>query len=483
MVALVLGFAGVLAYTGLELGVSLVILLLTCFVTNEIFSRLFKAPTNIESWAITALILFFIMMPTTDVADLAILMAASSLAMASKFLFAYRKRHIFNPAAIALVILGLLGSGLAFWWVGSTVLTPAVVVIGLLIVQKIRRFPLFFVFTGASLATIALFGLAQGNSVPELWWEALTAWPLLFFATVMLTEPTTMPATKKLQLVYGVMVGLLFGSQFHFGPVHSSPELALVIGNVFAYIVSRPQKLRLTLTKKSEIAANVYELVFDASETPRFVAGQYLEWTLAHDHPDNRGNRRFFTVSSSPTEKEVKMGIRIAAQKSSTFKNSLVHLKEGATIMAGQFAGDFTLPADQSRKLVFIAGGIGVTPFRSMAKYLTDVESKRQVTLVYVAADPQSFAYTDVFTEAEKVFGMKTTYIVSNGQEQQETPAGWTGKVGRITADLVQTEVPHYREALFYLSGPNAMVEAYKKLLLSMGVKRKDIVTDYFPGF
>ncbi|TGV95790.1 FAD-dependent oxidoreductase, partial [Mesorhizobium sp. M2E.F.Ca.ET.154.01.1.1] len=112
-----------------------------------------------------------------------------------------------------------------------------------------------------------------------------------------------------------------------------------------------------------------------------FQAGQYLEWTLGLDRSDNRGNRRYFTVASSPTEQSVRLGVKFYP-KSSAFKQALGTMRPGGTIHAAQLAGDFTLPSDPKIKIAFLAGGIGITPFRSMLQYLIDRNESRPIVVL-----------------------------------------------------------------------------------------------------
>lgn len=478
-VSVVLGFVGIVPYRGWQLLLSVIILLVTCYFTNIFFAKIFRAPTNVESSAITALILFLILYPITTGAEALVTIVAGVIAMASKYLLAYHKKHIFNPAAIALVLIGVVGRGEGIWWVGTTVLTPLVAILGLLIVRKIRRFHLFLSFLIASLITIILFGLKNDTSIAGLLPEVLLSWPLVFFATVMLTEPATMPPTHRLQVVYGVIVGVLFGSQFHFGPFFSTPEFALVVGNLFAYIVSPKQRVRLTLEHRGTLAADIHELVFTPDETLRYRPGQYMEWTLPHAHPDTRGNRRYFTIASSPTEKVLRLGVKIQKDQSSSFKRALLGLEKGKELTAAHVAGDFCLPEDTHKKLLCIAGGIGVTPFRSMVQYLIDKKETRDMVLLYTAATADGFAYRDLFEQAKAV-GVKTVCILTN---TENVPTNWTGKTGRITEALIREVIPDYGERIAYLSGPNAMVQAYKELLRSLGLRSNNIMTDYFPGF
>lgn len=441
-----------------------------------------NAPANwTDSPYITAFILFFIFIPVANVNDALTLVAAGVIAIASKFVLAIHKKHIFNPAATGAFVMGLLGNGNASWWVGSDVLLPIVAVIGFLIVRKIRRFQMVLTFLAVALTTIVAVGVFINKVTPDAAFiEAFTSWPLVFFATIMFTEPLTSPPRHKFRMVYAGITGILFGSQFQFGPIFSSPELALMLGNIYSYIVSPKQRLLLTLKEKRLLAADMFEFVFTPDQKLTFLPGQYLEWTLPHKKPDARGLRRYFTIASSPTEQEIKLGVKIQKDKSSTFKKTLADLDNKAVLAASQLAGDFTMPEDTQKKLVFIAGGIGVTPFRSMIQYLMDKKEKRDIVFLYTVPEVKELAYRDMFEKAGKELGIKYYYVVTR---PENAPKDWTGKKGRITPDMVKEVAPDYKERTFYLSGPNAMVETYKQLLHELGIPWTQIRTDYFPGF
>ncbi|HQT83050.1 MAG TPA: FAD-dependent oxidoreductase, partial [Candidatus Paceibacterota bacterium] len=129
-----------------------------------------------------------------------------------------------------------------------------------------------------------------------------------------------------------------------------------------------------------------------------FRPGQYLEWTLGHRFSDNRGNRRFFTIASAPTEADgmVRLGAKFYEPKSS-FKRALGAMKLNDAISVSHLAGDFVLPKDKKKKLVFIAGGIGVTPFRSQVQHLMNTNDKRSVTLFYSNKTASEIAYKYIF--------------------------------------------------------------------------------------
>jgi ferredoxin-NADP reductase len=212
----------------------------------------------------------------------------------------------------------------------------------------------------------------------------------------MLTEPQTTPPTRHLRIMYGVLVGILFGTTFNFGFLHNTPELALIVGNVFAYLVSPKQKLFLKLKEKVEVGPGIYDFIFDKDKNFNFSAGQYLEWTLAHPKSDLRGVRRYFTIASSPTEDTLRLGAKFY-EPASTFKQHLMKLNVGDALVATQLSGDFTLPKDPQEKLVFIAGGIGITPFRSMVKYLKDINEMRDIILFYCNKTEDEIVYKEIF--------------------------------------------------------------------------------------
>lgn len=456
--ALVLSIFGILNFTPYALALSAAILIISCYASNYIFAKLFSAPINSESSVITALILFLILDPVASAGDIYVLALAGVAAMASKYVIALWRRHIFNPAAFGAFTIYIFGLSGATWWVGGKFMFPAVLVLGLLVVRKIRRFDLFLSFLTASLASIFYFS--------GIFAEALVSWPIIFFGTIMLTEPLTTPPQKRLRIIYGVLVGLLFGAQFKIGSFVPTPEFILLSGNLFSYAVSFKERLVLSLKEKTEIAKDVFEFVFNPDNKVSFAPGQYLEWTLPHPNADRRGVRRYFTITSSPTEDVFKLGVKLN-KPSSSFKEKLFSMQTGDKIIAGGLAGDFLTPRDKSKKLVFMAGGIGITPFRSMIKYLIDSGEKRDITLLYAVKEEREIAYRYLFIEAEAKIGLRTEYVVSKF----------------IDAELINAKVPDWKERIFYISGPDAMVRAYKKMLIKMNVPRRKIVTDYFPGF
>ncbi len=481
-VALGLSFFKLLPYAPADLVISGIIITSVSWLTNLIFARVFKAPKNIESVYVTALILVFIITPPqfSDYSQfLSIAVWASVWAMASKYILAIRKKHIFNPATLAVALTAIALGESASWWIGTTYMLPIVIIGGLLIVRKIRRVDMMISFFIAVLAGVLGFGLLNGANLPSYFYKTFAYSPIIFFAFIMLTEPLTTPPTRRLRIVYGAFVGLLFAPDFHIGSIYSTPELALIIGNIFSYVISPKEKLILKLKEKNRVATDTFDFVFKSDRKFSFQPGQYMEWTLKPDKADSRGNRRYFTIASSPTEEDVRIGIKFYPE-SSSFKNQLVSMKEGDEIVASQRAGDFTMPKDKTKKLVFIAGGIGITPFRSMVKFLIDKNEKRDITLLYSSKTVADIAYKDIFDTAERQLGIKTVYAIT---EPSQTLTDSQMRKGFIDMQMIMKEIPDFKDRIFYISGPHGMVSVFGKILKDMGVRKNQIKIDFFPGF
>ncbi len=479
VVAIILSFFHIVPYSPGSILFSTAFILFLSLLTNGIFSRVFEAPTNVESVYITALILVLIIAPFRTASDLPILFWAPILAMASKYILAINKKHLFNPAAIAIVLTALWLNSPANWWVGTMAMAPFVLILGILIVRKIRRLEVVASFVIVAIETEVVFTMLHGGNVAATVQGLLLHSSFLFFASIMLTEPFTMPPTRGLRVFYGVLIGFLFSPHIHLGSLYATPELALVVGNVFSYLVSPKDKLFLHLKEKVAYGTDIVDFIFAPTTTRlSFAPGQYMEWTLPHEDPDTRGNRRYFTLASSPTEDCIHVGVKFYPQGSS-FKRALAALSSATPFVAGNLAGDFTLPDDQKVKLVFMAGGIGITPFRSMMQYCLDTHQNRDITLLYANTRPSEIAYLDVLKEAQKA-GMQVVMTIT---DEKSVPKDWHGKVGRITADMIREAVPDYKDRMFYLSGPHSMVRAYKDILLKMGVQPGQIKKDFFPGY
>jgi glycine betaine catabolism B len=489
--AFIFGAFGIMPQQPLALIFSAVVIFLACWATNTFIAWVVDAPTNVESVYITTLILALIISPISvtpfNMAGLVFLIGASVFAMASKYILAIRAKHIFNPAAIAVVITAFVLNQYASWWVGGNLPLLAFVLIGgLLVIRKIQRFDMVLSFFAAAIVSILV--TSGSADLITLIQKSVVHTTLLFFGFVMLSEPLTTPPTRELRVAYGVLVGALFSPAVHVGSIYSTPELTLIVGNVFSYLVSPKGKYMLSLKERTHIGGDSYDFAFEPSgKKLKFEPGQYMEWTLSGKGADSRGNRRYFTIASSPSENELHLGIKFP-EGSSSFKKKFLTMKPGDRVTGGSLAGDFTLPRDASKKLVFVAGGIGITPFRSMVKYLSDNVTKkngekRDVVLLYSNRLASEISYAEVFDEAAKTIGLKTIYAITDSGSNAELMPAHHIHQGRIDAGLIAREIPDYKERLFYISGSHGMVVGFKKELSELGVSKTHIKTDFFPGF
>lgn len=479
VIAAILSFTGAFPFSIVELVLSSLFIVAVSWIANNAFAYAFDAITNVESVYITALILALIVSPAQSFHDLVFLGWVAVLSVASKFIFAIKKKHIFNPAAIALVLVAIGLNQSASWWIATAPMFPFVLLGGILIVRKIRKVDMLLSFLVTACLTIFSLSIVKGTDIFSIFERTFIDSPILFLSFVMLTEPLTTPPTKKLQIIYGAIVGFLFSPQIKLAGFYTTPEIALVIGNVFSYIVSPKEKLILTLKEKVKIATDVYDFVFSPNQKLSFAPGQYMEWTLSHNNPDSRGNRRYFTLASSPTESDLRIGVKFY-EHSSSFKRALLTMDSNTKIVAGQLAGDFTLPKDINQKLAFIAGGIGITPFRSMVQNMIDTNQKRDFVLLYSNKNVHEVVYSEVFLRAWQLFKSKIVYTLTDATS---VPQNWRGLTGRIDEKMIKSEIPDWQDRMFYISGTNGMVTSYEELLHSIGVKQSNIIKDFFPGF
>jgi ferredoxin-NADP reductase/Na+-translocating ferredoxin:NAD+ oxidoreductase RnfD subunit len=480
VIAFIVSSFGNLGFNPVALLISTAILFAACWTINRVFAFIFNTPVNHESSLITALILALLITPKLGVYDIMFLLAASGLAMASKYVLTIKDVHIFNPAALAVFITAFGPRQSASWWIGTTVMLPFVFAGGVLVVRKIRREQMvisFFVTTFIAAALFTWFG--HGNVAVAVKQTALTS-PVFFLGFVMLTEPLTSPATKAKQTWFAMLVGLLVPPQVHLASFYTSPELSLVIGNIFAYIIEPRTRLFPVLTQKIRIAANSVDFVFNADKKLAYKPGQYMEWTLPHNHIDNRGNRRYFTLASSPTEPTLHLGVKFY-DPSSSYKKAMLDMTDKTQVVAAQVAGDFVLPRNRKRKLVFIAGGIGITPFRSMVKYLVDTHEQRDVILLYAASNMQDIAYMEVFEQARQELGITTTYVLARPDTTQAL--GAYQRAGYVDGAVIRATIPDYHNRTFYISGSHQMVSAVQDTLGKLEVSKSHIKVDYFPGY
>ena len=478
-IAVGLSVRGTLDYPPIDLVGSALVAVVVCLAVNALFAATFGAPTNNDSALISALILALIVGPAQTMDAYVFLGWAGTLAMASKYIVARHHVHLFNPAALAVVATGVFAWQTASWWVATSAMTPYVIVGGLLVVRKLRRGDLVLMFLWTTLFLTLAWSALEGVPWQQALRQGMLESPAWFLAFVMLTEPVTLPPTQRLQMLYGALAGVLVVPQLHLGTFYFSPELALVVANACMIPLRSLEKHRLYLDGAVAIGPGLVDFIYRPSRPLAYQPGQYMEWTLDHRHVDSRGKRRYFTLASSPTERSLRVGVKFEAEGSS-FKHELAAHAAGSTpIIAALVAGDFTLPRNAERKLAFIAGGIGITPFRSMVKYLTDRGEDRNVVMLYANRRYEEIVYRDVFEAAAWTFRFRPVYVLS---DISSLPPFWHGEVGRIDAAMIERQIPDYRERLFYVSGSAEFVHSVRQALHDLGVKDEQVTTDYFSG-
>ena len=236
--------------------------------------------------------------------------------------------------------------------------------------------------------------------------------------------------------------------------------------------------MRVRLKERRSEATEVISFVFDLGGQPfEQQPGQYVFYELdALDFSDERGNRRHFTISSSPTEKGILMFT--TRMRGSGFKETLRHAPLGYEINIGTPFGHFVMPEGETRRHVFIAGGIGITPYRSMLRCAVDTKKPIDVVLLYFSHSSADIVFGQ---ELEEIARQMATFSLVHVLSDPEPD--WKGEKGRLSEALLRKWVPNLDQRLFWISGPPPMVMAHKELIEQTGLKEEAIRTDSFAGY
>jgi ferredoxin-NADP reductase len=235
--------------------------------------------------------------------------------------------------------------------------------------------------------------------------------------------------------------------------------------------------VRATVKEKREVARGTLLAIFDlGGQVVDFRAGQYF-WVELLDPPyeDEKGPRRHISVVTSPTERGV-LGL-CTRIRDSAFKRSLAELEVGAEVEVEEPKGDFKLPEDTEPHYVFIAGGIGITVFRSMLRYIADTGEPYDVTLVYSNRDRASTAFLDELTELESQIPGFELVVTMTGDPE------WTGESRRVDADFLRDKLGELADYTYLLAGPPPMVEGVVEQLNEAGVPEAQVLPDRFSGY
>lgn len=234
--------------------------------------------------------------------------------------------------------------------------------------------------------------------------------------------------------------------------------------------------MKARIIKRKEIAQGTLQVTFELEEEVTFRPGQYVFMSLINSpYNDEEGIRRHFSIASSPNDKK---NLTIATRlRDTAFKKSLNELPIGSQVEISNITGGFVLPQDQTRPLVFIAGGIGITPFISMIKYVQEESLQHQITLVYSNRDRQSTAFLGEL-EAMAQKNPNIRLILTMTQDQD-----WTGEKRRIDAEFIKDYFPNLNNYTYFVAGPPGMVDDVFSALTQAGIKEEFIRTESFSGY
>jgi ferredoxin-NADP reductase len=235
--------------------------------------------------------------------------------------------------------------------------------------------------------------------------------------------------------------------------------------------------VRSLVKEKREVAKGTLMVVFDLQGNEvDFKPGQYF-WVELLDPPyqDEKGPRRHISVVTSPTERGV-LGL-CTRLRDSAFKRSLAELELGDEVEVEEPKGDFLLPEDTERPYVFVAGGIGITVFRCMLRYIADKGLPYEVTLVYSNRDRESTPFLDELQELEAtIAGLRLVVTMTDDP-------GWDGETRRVDEAMLRDHLGELEPFTYLVAGPPQMVEGVAATLQGAGVPEERLMPARFSGY
>lgn len=482
--ALALSLAGVLRLPFPALAATLVVAVAASVLSDRIIAAIVRARPVGDSAVVTGLILFLVVYPSLSLLPLLLTAAAALVANASKYLLRIGGRHVLNPTATGLFAVGATGLAGSAWWVATPVLLPVLLVAVVLIAVRTRIVGPVAVLVVAGGALQVAASISVGATPGEAL-ALLPSTPLLFLAGIMFTEPITLPPRLRHRYAEAVLIAVLLAVPYvatvSLLTVRFTPELALLIGNVFAVLVARPVAAGLRLVDKRRLTPTTVEYGFRPDRPLRHRAGQYLELHLPHAKSDRRGIRRSFTIASPPSAEDgtIRLAVRLR-EPASTFKRALDALPVGAPARAVTVTGGFTLPKDRSVPLVLLASGIGVTPFLS--------QLRQDAAEVAAGARPRDLLLVDRVPSADDVpyldelvaTGVPVLLVCPDPGGLPELPANWRVAASFEAASLAEA-LPDPATRTAYVSGSPGFLGTARAVLAALGVRR--VRTDAFAGY
>jgi ferredoxin-NADP reductase len=242
----------------------------------------------------------------------------------------------------------------------------------------------------------------------------------------------------------------------------------------------------LKLKSKSEVAERTLEFQFEKPPEMTFKAGQFMDLTLI-DPPetDAEGNTRGFSINSAPDDPELTFATRL---RDTAFKRVLQNMPLGTVVkLEGPF-GNLTLHNDASRPAVLLAGGIGITPFRSIVRRAAHEKLPHRIFLFYANRRPEDAPFLDEFRGLARENPHFT--FIPTMTEMSASQHPWKGETGYIDHELIVEHLlrntppgTNLRRPVYYIAGPPQMVAGLRTMLNNAAIDDDDIRTEDFIGY
>lgn len=230
-----------------------------------------------------------------------------------------------------------------------------------------------------------------------------------------------------------------------------------------------PATYDVKLIRKTEVAEGTMQFTIEKPEGFAYRAGQFGDLVLPPSSGLGENNKHGFSYVSAPYEADLAMATRM--RSSSKFKNAIREVPEGSMIQMLALWGDFTLQKNTKIPAVFIIGGIGITPVRSIIAQATHDRTDHKITLIYANRTPAQAAYVDDLEQ-----------LAADNKNFTFVPV-YTSTQGHVDAQTIKAEVPDIEAQRYYLSGPEGMVKAMRALLIEIGADEDMIKTEEFEGY
>jgi len=239
-------------------------------------------------------------------------------------------------------------------------------------------------------------------------------------------------------------------------------------------------KFATKLIERNEVAEGTMAFAFERPADFNFTAGQFLMVILSNPpYNDAKGERRTFSIASPPQEAE---RLQIATRMTgSALKRSLAEMPLGTPVELFGPAGSFTLHKASSMPAVFIAGGIGITPFRSIINDALARHMTHQITLVYSNRNPEGTAFHNEFLRiAEEHTKFKYVPTMTDADKSHQP---WSGLRRSVDAHFLREHIGDIMTPMFYIAGPPGMVAGIAKAVIAAGTDQAHVRSEKFEGY